>query len=399
MNKKIIQKRRQPGAVSLFVVIFAALLMTVVTVGFIQLMVKDQQQATANDLSQSAYDSAQAGVEDAKRLLLAQQAACANTANPDCIKYTNAINANKCDTLEQAGMSVTTNGETMVQQTTSDNKLDQAYTCVKITPNTATYRNQLTKDSSLIVPLRAADSSGNPAPFDTVVLSWFSSDDLSSGSSNVSTAKTGAVTLPPVGSAWDASVPALMRTQLIQTGTNFKLSDFDGGGNASTLFLYPLAVMTPIQPTVPFALDTRQASGATMAPQTVACAKTVNASVGYACSVKLTLPAPADGNTTDRGAYLRLSALYNNAHFSLSLFNGAAPVLFRGVQPQVDSTGRANNLFRRVQSSVELSGMMAYPEAAVDIAGGLCKNFIVTNNAADYSDLAPASCTAPPAGF
>lgn len=393
MNKKIIQKRRQAGAVSLFVVIFAALLMTVVTVGFVQLMVKDQQQATANDLSQSAYDSAQAGVEDAKRLLLAQQAACTNTANADCIKYTNAITSNDCQTLEKAGVSSTTNGETMVQQTTSDNKLDQAYTCVKITPNTATYRNQLTKDSSLIVPLRATGA------FDTVVLSWFSSDDLSSGSSTVNTAKTGPVTLPPVGSAWDASVPALMRAQLIQTGAKFNLGDFDGGGNASTLFLYPMAVASPIQPTVPFALDTRQAAGATMAPQTVACAKTVNASVGYACSVKLMLPTPADGNTTDRGAYLRLSALYNNAHFSLSLLNGTDSVLFKGVQPQVDSTGRANNLFRRVQASVELSGMMAYPEAAVDIAGGLCKNFIVTNDPADYSDMAPASCATPPAGF
>lgn len=396
MNKKFIQSRRQPGAVSLFVVVFAALLMTVVTVGFIQLMIKDQQQATANDLSQSAYDSAQAGVEDAKRLLLAQQAACTNTANPDCIKYTNAINSNDCKTLEQAGLSKTSNGETMVQQGGGDTKLDQAYTCVKITPNTNTYRNQLTKDTSLIIPLRAADSTGKPAPFDTVVLNWFSSDDLTSGATSVNTSKTGPVTLPPVGDTWDSSVPPLMRAQLIQTGASFALSDFDNGSNASTLFLYPMAVVNPAQPTVQFALDTRQASGSTMTPQTVACAKNVNASVRYACSVRLILPAPTSGDSLTRGAYLRLSALYNNTHFSLNLFNGATPVLFNGVQPQVDSTGRANNLFRRVQASVELSGMMAYPEAAVDLAGGLCKNFIVANDPKDYNDMAPLGCTAPP---
>lgn len=395
MNKKFIQNKRQSGAVSLFVVIFAALLMSVVTVGFVQLMVKDQQQATANDLSQSAYDSAQAGVEDAKRLLLAQQAACVNSADADCVKYTNAIKSNACNTLERGGMSTTTNGETLVQQSASDNKLDQAYTCVKITPNTKLYQNALQKDGSVIVPLRAADASGNPVPFDTVVINWFDQRNLPAGATSVTQAGSGAaVTLPPVGAAWKSTTPPLVRTQLIQTGKNFKLSDFDSGSNASTLFLYPNVVSSPIQSSLSFALDTRQAPGATMAPQPVACANALSVSVEYACSAKLTLTTPANGTTADGEAYLRLSALYNDANFTLSLYNGPTQVLFRGVQPQVDSTGRANNLFRRVQASVELSGAMSYPEAAVDLAGGLCKNFIVTNTATDYVNSA-TGCSAP----
>lgn len=386
---------RQSGAVSLFVVIFAALLMTVVTVGFIQLMVKDQQQATANDLSQSARDSAMAGVEDAKRLLLLQQSCASGTASStvNCMQVNAALAAvgstgeTACDALVKSGLVTEQNNEVPIQQTVGDNAaaLDQAYTCVKIKPNTEDYRGQLLKAyESAIVPLKGVSG------FDEVEINWFSQRDVAAGVNTITFPGVGAVDLPPVGSLWKPTTPSLMRAQLIQTGASFQLDDFDdtkdGKSDTNTAFLYPAAAGLT---SADFTSDARRAG--TIAPLPVRC-DTSFAVKEYVCSMTLRLPQPKTGDNATRGAFLRLSNLYNGSHFTVRLHDSAsnAYVLFDGVQPQVDATGRANTLFRRVQARVELKGAMTYPEAAVDIAGSLCKNFLVTDDPKDY---AASSCT------
>jgi Tfp pilus assembly protein PilX len=388
-------RQKERGAVSLFIVVFTALLMSIVTISFVQLMVKDQEQATASDLSQSAYDSAQAGVEDAKRLLLLEQA-CKNgtaSAGVNCAAIDNALSPapgqrqTDCDTLASSGIVTETNNETIIQQDAGDSNLDQAYTCVKVAKNTQDYLGQLEVNESIIVPLSSS------AEFNNVELSWFSEKDISSVTNNptIGFPSTGAnVQLPRVGTRWQFNYPALMRAQVIQLGGTFTLDQFNdatgSGSNANTLFLYPSSVGAT---TKSFATDGRRNPG--NAPQPIRCRATL-AGGGYACTVSLQLSAPADGNTANRNAYLRLSALYNQAHFSLKLTNNTGgEVSFANVQPEVDSTGRANNLFRRVVSRIELRGEFAYPDVELDVAGDLCKNFSVTTETADYQNS--GTCT------
>jgi Tfp pilus assembly protein PilX len=386
-----IQQSKQSGAVSLFVVIFAALLMTIVTVGFIQLMLKDQQQATTSDLSQSAYDSAQAGVEDAKRLLLLEQSCRNGTAAStiNCVAIASALtpvpgqSETTCDTISRAGLVSETNNETIIQKSDSDSvsdKLDQAYTCVKVGVNTDDYKGQVDVNQSDMVSLAGVSS------FDSVELSWFSREDVSTSTTDPTIGfptASGDVNLPPVGAKWQENYPALMRTQLMQMGTGFKLSDFDDSqadnkSNANTMFLYPSNIGATDKD---FALDARR--GPLSAPQQVDCIESF-VDGEYACKITLKLPNPIDGNIAQRNAYLRLSALYNGAHYSLRLKNGTEYVKFNGVQPEVDSTGRANDMFRRVKARVELRGDFSYPEAAIDMQGNLCKNFTITDAEAGY---------------
>ena len=142
-----------------------------------------------------------------------------------------------------------------------------------------------------------------------------------------------------------------------------------------------------------FTLDTPRRS-ASIAPEQVRCNNSfLNGE--YACSVTLALPDPMTGNAAQRIAYLNLAALYNPTSYKIELLNNGSPVQFDHVQPKVDSTGRANNMFRRVESRIEFKTDFAYPQTAVDIEGDLCKNFVVTDKdpgATDSFGYPTATC-------
>lgn len=368
--------RNERGAVALFVVIFATLLMIIITISFVQLMIKDQRQATASDLSQSAYDSAKAGVEDAKRLLLLNQACRNGTAPPavNCTAVATAISAGQCNTIS-AYFGNPGDSETVIEQNEGDEALQQSYTCVKIVPNTPDYEAVLDLNSSNIVPLRGVSE------FNSIRISWFSREDVSAVSANpvINFPTSGPNVSLPQTPEWDADMPSLLRVQLLQTGPNFKLSDFDDSqpgnkSNANTLFLYPSATGAS---SLDFSLDSPRRS-ALAAPHQVRCNNSFM-SGEYACSATISLPVPLTGNEAQRNAYLHLGALYNGARYKIELLNNNVVVEFDHVQPKVDSTGRANDMFRRVESRIEFKTDFAFPQAAVDIMGDLCKNFVVTD--------------------
>lgn len=407
----------QSGAVSLFVVIFATLLITVVTVSFLRLMVNDQSQASKNDLSQSAYDSAQAGVEDAKRALIRYQTVCANDGATACDQLATKINTASCNNALElsgvipAGSSDATGqagktGEVRVQQSSSsgDQALDQAYTCVTIQLNTDDYVGSLSVNASSLVPLIGVSD------FNTVKVEWFSPEDLgtsaNSGSNQISL--TGPLPSQPLldQASWPINRPSILRTQMMQYGSDgFTLGSFDATtssnqSNANTLFLYPTSSVTASSEA--FATrDLRRTSvgGDTPidqrgdTPLPVHCQSNLSAG-GFACSETLTLP-DLIGSGARKG-FLRLTPLYNAAHFRVTLLNGSAPVQFSSVQPAIDSTGRANDIFRRVVSRVDLiDTSFPYPDGAVDLSsgtgssGGFCKDFAVT----DTSYISSNECT------
>ena len=80
--------------------------------------------------------------------------------------------------------------------------------------------------------------------------------------------------------------------------------------------------------------------------------------------------------------------LYKGGSVRISLLNSIGNVVkFDGVQPAVDSTGRAANIFRRVEARLEMGSDFNYPDNAVELNNNLCKDFSVSE-----SNYIPGSC-------
>lgn len=393
------------GAVSIFVVIFAVLLITIITIGFTTIMLANQREATQNDLAQSAYDSAVAGVEDAKKLLLLNrrciEEGLTTVGTVGCANIKQAIDQQECNTINQAYGS-TSEEEVFVSTSSSpnDESLDQAYTCLKIQKDTNDYRRTGLQDGdSHVLPLRTAPG----GQFDSITIEWFKASDagFDATSMTVPTYKLGTnpgdLLLPEPGeSNWSRLTPPILRASLIQMNNSFRLSEFNQSGgagatNSSTLFMYPTT--TDSVSALGFAGDTGVGA---KAPYAARCDSQKLRTEGYICSAELRLPNPIGGDASSRIAFLRLGAVYNKTSYKVTLKNSGSTVRFFNVQPEVDVTGRANDMFRRVKARVQLDSDFPYPEAAVDITGNLCKDFVVSNNGADYTSFNTNSSTCTP---
>jgi len=379
MKMHIKIQQSQNGVVSLFTVLFTTLLLTVITVSFLRIMIQEQQQAQNQDLSQSAYDSAVSGVEDAKRVLRACYQL--GSASEACL----AINNKQCDTIAKAQVAGNIGQETVIRGDSGDTRMNQAYTCVKIIRDTYDYISDVEAGSSVIVPLRASGA------FNKIVIEWMHRS-YAGGSADVLAppyATDDTKSLPQEAS-WSEASPAVLRTMMVLPPSADKVTNAELDSEvASTVFLRPWVPNTdpsPFGQDVDLGLINRTAGGGTgqSEVQQVACSKTKYSEMTYACKATLTMPTGQSVPALSQVAFMRLTSLYNATSFQVRLFNDATAVTFDGVQPEVDSTGRAGVLLRRVVSKVSGEFVPPYDvEAALNTTFDLCKDFYLTDTASD----------------
>lgn len=187
--------KTKKGMASLYLVAFTTLLLGILTMSFVRVMLTESKEAANSDLSQSAYDSALAGIEDAKTAIIMYNA-CRETGasglsfSSRCPEIISLMQASfdafkaggdgSCDTVPRilgriAANETPKNGEIPVGATDSEDNsiLNQAYTCVTIANDSEDYLTILGEsESSRTVPVRLeGDKYKNVVAFE---VQWYS---------------------------------------------------------------------------------------------------------------------------------------------------------------------------------------------------------------------------------
>lgn len=365
------------GMASFYVVIFAMLVFIVLVLAFINIMISESLQSSGSDLSASALDSAEAGVEDAKTALMQ----CLSDNNYS----TNALSSADCSELFSGNCDSVSQflyGESEEVQI-GDISLNQAYTCVTLDNEVDSLRATLSPSTSsgsvFIIPLYKANGS-----YQAFKISWYSEDDREASGTgllnsvafpNASTMSNNMPTLAVqmIAAVTSSGVPATIANSATDLG---------------------MAVLVPVNSGA--TTGTLQISGGNVSLGSAMVKKSVtttgnNSAIGVTCSEDADYACSyIVSGDVEQVAYLVIVNPYNDREVTVEVeacqtATCSSTYSFTNVQVEVDSTGRASNYYRRVQTRLTLADPdVPVPTYALNLSGGsdgsLSKYFAVTRN-------------------
>ena len=460
MNYQKPKTKFRKGAASFYIVAFSTLILVVIAMSFAAVIISEVTRTSNDDLAQSAYDSALAGIEDAKLAYYNYQSCIETKATYDdqltasddvsCQDIVYWMNHPDCDMVGHILGRIPKNGpggEVLIQETKDgDNNMQQAYTCVKLDLNTSDYRTTLTSDNSTrVIQVELEDKQAQEITFARI--SWYSNTD---GSDYQFTNVNGNNVIFPT-LATKAATPPTISVGLVQTATNFALSEFDDASygakaatNRGTVYLVPTkdenvagkdelpdnhigAYGRGNHSGINFitASDMVKSNDRTVKnlPYTVYCDQNGE----FACSATIELPnviqhgadsarnndtfmfvvnVPYGQPSTDISLELCTSAEANDCVKTTSSGEDGGSTeesssttniaTLHNVQVKIDSTGRANDLYRRIEARLDtFDTYFPYPLYALELLGNngndpnLVKDMTVTCEYQRWGSFAP----------
>ena len=347
-------------------------------------------------------------------------------------------NESQCINFAELGYAQDYDGGVLVQETDEKGITVQSYTCIMIDFYPKDYLSTLSSESpTRIIPLQTRNDENDKIK--NVRISWYSPDNLAGqGTANFANTDDAAI----ISFSDDASNPPVLVAQLYQTSTNFNYDSFSTSGpdknnptatDRGTLWLVPAntnsypAVLsgnvhyeqwgdpTKTKPSDRSTIlsnnaflnsnDHREQDSSgqkiTHTGYPVSCANAPG-NLDYLCSVVIELPNPVNGSRSNvPGTFLlSLTMPYGQPTTDIRVEMSSKNISetwesdgsyigdsFDKVQTIIDSTGRANDVYQRVESRIEtFNSDFPFPDYTLTLGQGdgegasLWKNFIISSD-------------------
>lgn len=350
------------GAASFYIVAIATLILVIMATSFAAIIMSEIARTSNDDLAQSAYDSALAGIEDAKLAYYEYSKCVAGQASPgtDCDSIKAAFISGDCNSVAQILYGL--EGEiTLKESTEGTSSMNQAYTCVKFEPR---------KDFTGVLP---SSSTKTTKVIKISTQGTYNANDVASIRMRWGKNTEGGSALPPI-----------LEFGIIQTSSEFTLDDFTmtygDRTNRGTLFLEPTSESGHYSTSTDYSIGANELlksnnKVASNPSYPVTCdteAAGEGANDEFLCAVDIQLPIPV-GEIRSNDTFMVVLSMLSDSDipFNFALCGdggcekevggtptGEDPTVEENIIPMdlqlgVDSTGRANDLYRRVYTILE----------------------------------------------
>lgn len=423
------------GAASIYSVIVCAILFSVITVGFVALTVNEMSKSSEFSLSESSKHAAEAGIEDTKLAIAKCFSSTADAtiqnnckrmfeadADGNCIAGTEylyqILNPSASSDPDENGhlRIISESGGVLVNESGNNaGSTTQAYTCIMIDPYKDDYLGTLSAENPIkIIPLQVHNtgSGEDNSKVRYVEISWYSNSNLAKQGTKFNNIDgSGYPTFgnelsnPPVitASVYQKNGVTINRGTLWLIPSNTDLPAASGIYEKVKKDSYYAPYGTRnaqkyVTQNTQISAQALENSGNKNNPNTrvglpVLC-DTVESGNDtnneYICKVRIEIPSWTPGDNKG-DSLLVLSLPYQNplTDFKVQMLDdGKNALLYDKVQISVDSTGRANDVYSRVEKRLENTGTtVPIPEYAMTLsedgsdenAFALLKDFFVTS--------------------
>jgi len=336
--------QNEKGFAALVIAMTLVIILSLLTVGFAQIIRNESRQALNRQLSSQAYYAAESGVNDAVRAIKAGYSKKKTTCGPII-------------------------GPTGVEKYLADNTVNAAantrWTCLLIdsAPTSVDYGSIDTiKPTVFTVTAVDALDGTTPVAVNRVTIAW------QDANSNITTFRPGSGVSNssfPIASNWKA--PGVLRLAV----TPFTATAIDRSTlvqDTFTTFLYPNSGAVGSPGTITYSNNQTLAG-----PIVNGNCNTGNAATFTrycVATINFTTPVPAG-----KQFLFNLRSVYSSTNAHITANGGAARLV--GAQALIDSTGQSQDVLKRIQVRVPTNDPQLYPGFGLDSIASICKTLSV----------------------